>query len=189
MLEIVLELVRAHRPNSEKMTVFIGMLYQHYAVQEKYAEIAGLNQNFKAGDTTGYLALIEDMFRRGMKNAIYVAQDRISKAVIEFDSPEQDLISGKSLIEEDRWPPGHSYDKNRLRRPGQAILGIDSESALQIIERSELKNKVALFLDLLEPIRFQSESKENIRRQTMYLNILAMFCRDRHGNPVYPYQM
>jgi hypothetical protein len=39
MLEIVLELVRAHRKNSEKMTVFIGMLYQHYAMQENYFEI------------------------------------------------------------------------------------------------------------------------------------------------------
>lgn len=44
-------------------------------------------------------------------------------------------------------------------------------------------------MDLLEPVRFLDENNQNIDKQIMYLNVISMFCRNKEGEGVYPYQM
>lgn len=143
---------------------------------------------FSAGNARGYIDLVSDMFRRVHKHAIFVADDRSAGVIVEFDKRETDHSRIKSAIDPMRYRPGYYYDKNRLP-PRWTQLGIDSEAAAAAIERSAQGNQLTKWLDLLEPVSFVSESLENLRRQTMYMNVLSMYARDQEGNGVYVYQM
>ena len=85
VLGIVLNLIRAHRTNSEKLTKYFGILFQIYQAQELYQEIAKVNRNFECDNAGVFLSIIAETFRRTQKNAIYVHSDRSANALIEYN--------------------------------------------------------------------------------------------------------
>jgi len=42
---------------------------------------------------------------------------------------------------------------------------------------------------LLEPVKFVDEKNQNLEKQIAILNVISMYCRDKKGQGVYPYQM
>lgn len=109
ILGIVLNLIRAHRTNSEKLTKYFGILFQIYQAQEVYQEIAKINRNFECENAGVFLSIIGETFRRTQKNAIYVHSDRSANALIEYN---------KHLI----------ADKLKARMAGQVTKSSQSKS-------------------------------------------------------------
>lgn len=106
------------------------------------------------------MSLITDIFKRSQKNASFIHQDRSANALIEI-----------------------KIDKSTT------FLAIDSKKAIENIERSNDINQVQKWLDLLEPVKFIDAQNQNLEKQIAVLNCISMFCRDKEGKGVYPYQM
>lgn len=151
MLDIVLTLIRSHRTNSEMLTKYFGILYQHLVVQEHYMEIARINPQFEAENAPIYMSLIGEIFKRAHKNAIMIFNDRSANALIEYNKKaiKKQLNKGVQIHM-------RKYDPNRPKEQ-PLMIGIDSKLAQENIERSSQTNQVQKWLDLLEPVKFIDE--------------------------------
>ena len=103
--------------------------------------------------------MISQIYTRTQKNSVFIHNDRSANTLIEY---------------------GEKKDK---------FLGIDSQAAIENIERSSEINQVQKWLDLLEPVKFIDATNQNLDKQIAILNVISMFCRDQNYNGVYPYQM
>jgi hypothetical protein len=162
MFDIILELCRGHRINSEKVTKFQGMFYQHYQVNDLYFQLSNINPNFTAPNPHEFFKVIGKIFSRSQKYSIFMHHDRSANSIVEFNKPVKNQIKLKEL-----------------QNSGQAMLGINSKIAQENIERSNALNLVHKWMDLIEPVKFVDENNQNLEKQIMIMNVISMHCRDK----------
>lgn len=175
MFDIILELCRGHRINSEKVTKFQGMFYQHYQVNDLYFQLSNINPNFTAPNPHEFFKVIGNIFSRSQKYSIFMHHDRSANSIVEFNKPvknQVDGISREKII-------NNQIKLKELQNSGQAMLGINSKIAQENIERSNALNLVHKWMDLIEPVKFVDEKNQNLEKQIMIMNVISMHCRDK----------
>jgi hypothetical protein len=166
-LELLLIMSKGHRANSEAMTKYFNTLYQHYHVQENYFQLNIIHPDFKTTNPKNFMEVLGTLFMKAQKNSMFVHADRSSNALVQHAPSKQE-----KAIEN-----------------FNAYLGVDSNKAIQNIESSNDVNQIQKWLDLLEPVKFKNQEDQNLDKQITILNIISMFCRQKDGKGVYPYQM
>ena len=130
IFQIIRELIRAHRKNSELATKYFGQFYQHLAINQVYLEITLLNKSFYAENCRAFVDIVGEIFRRTQKNSIYVSGDRSSNAIIEYHRKKN--LKAKSNVVTEK-------PRRRNQNP-QQLFAIDSRAAVENIEKSTNTN-------------------------------------------------
>mmetsp|Transcript_30174 Transcript_30174/g.46106 ORF Transcript_30174/g.46106 Transcript_30174/m.46106 type:complete len:580 (-) Transcript_30174:7543-9282(-) len=181
MFNLVLTLIRANRKNSERITKYFNVMFQHFAIHQAFIEIGLLHQSFNSQSSPKYISLIGEIFRRAQKNSMYIFDDRSSNALVEYNKR-------LTKYEVDKKVKDMMHKASSRIKAGQPnMMGIDSKQANENIERSSELNQVHRWLDLLEPVKFIDKNNQNLEKQIMYMNVISMFCRDKEGGGVYTY--
>lgn len=171
--ELLTTMAKTHRANSEKLTKYFNTFYQHYQVQEHYFQLSHLNPNFKTRSPKILMRIIGELFKKAQKNAMYVFSDRAAGTLVEHAPTKEQKQQSQGDRHGDR----------------STFVAVDSDAANKVIEGSTDINQIQKWLDLLEPVKFKGPDDQNLETQITILNIISMFCRDRDGKGVYPYQM
>lgn len=130
ILQIIRELIRAHRKNSELSTKYFGQLYMQLEINEVFNQIALFNRSFYAENSRYFINIIGEIFRRTQKNSIYVSGDRSSNAIIEYHRKRNLKTLNDALV---------NKVKKSSQNP-QQLFAIDSKAALENIEKSSHTN-------------------------------------------------
>ena len=64
MFDIIIMIGRSHRNNSEKITKYFPVLYQHYNIQQMYVDISLVNPNFTQENSEVFIQIIGEIFKK-----------------------------------------------------------------------------------------------------------------------------